>query len=92
MFYYPTLAKLCIHSPRKLQVIDKNIDWSRAMSGHTTVDGIQLFHAFAGNSQNYLQWCCGKPGALSPEAARPRAIVDWVVRNTEGDRIDCCLF
>ena len=28
--------------------------------------------------------CCGRPDALSPEAARPMAIVHQVVHNTEG--------
>ena len=27
---------------------------------------------------------------LSLKAARTRAIVDWVVHSSEGDRIDCC--
>ena len=55
-------------------------------------DSMQLFHAFAGNSQNYRPRCCGQPDSLSPEDARPRAIVDRVVHSTEGDIIVCCLF
>ena len=52
---------------------------------------MQLFHAFAGNSQNYRPRCCGRPNALLPGAARPRAIVNRVVHITEGNNNDCCL-
>ena len=52
---------------------------------------IQLFHAFAGNNQNYRPRCCGRPDPLSPEA-RPPAIVDRVVHSTDGERIDCCRY
>ena len=47
---------------------------------------IQLFHAFAGNSQNYRSPGAvdGRPDALLPEAVRPRATVHQVVNSTKG--------
>ena len=62
------------------------------MNANITVDSIQLFHVFAGNSKIYRPRCYGQPDALSKEAAWPRAIVDRVFRSTEGDRIDYCLY
>ena len=45
-------------------------------------------HAFVSNSQNHRPRCCRLSDALLPEAARPRALVDWVIHSTEGERIE----
>ena len=53
-------------------------------------NSLQIFRAFAGNSQNFRSRCCGRPCELSLEAASPRAIVHQVVHSTDEDSFDCC--